>query len=223
MRNEVVALVPVREGSTRVKNKNFKPFGGYKNLLDLKISQLKTQTSIDKIYISSDSKQARALAEEHGVDFLDRDPYYCSSKAKLYEYNSYMLSTVPGDPHVVWAMVTSPLFSNYNGVVDKYLESIGANDSLVTVMPYNDFLIDRNGRPINCAYGHWHLLTQELQEAYQISGAAYIAKKSDQLEWRYWIGLKPQLFEISKLEAIEVDYPSDFQIAEALFHNLLND
>ena len=37
-RKEVVALIPVREGSQRVKQKNFKLFANEKSLLNLKIS-----------------------------------------------------------------------------------------------------------------------------------------------------------------------------------------
>ena len=37
MDQEIVALIPVREGSQRVKNKNFRPFANEKSLMHLKI------------------------------------------------------------------------------------------------------------------------------------------------------------------------------------------
>jgi CMP-N-acetylneuraminic acid synthetase len=38
--HKIVAVIPIRKGSQRVKNKNFKPFGN-KNLLIHKIEMLK--------------------------------------------------------------------------------------------------------------------------------------------------------------------------------------
>ena len=50
MTKGLVAVVPVRKGSQRVKNKNFKPFAG-KNLLIHKIEILKKISSIEEIII----------------------------------------------------------------------------------------------------------------------------------------------------------------------------
>ena len=121
-RKEVVALIPVREGSQRVKNKNFKPFSNEKSLLNLKIKQLKESDCFDKIYISSDSSVAEEIAHQEGASFLYRDPYMCGHEARLYEYNNYMLNTVPGDPIVAWTMTTAPLFDDYSAVVSRYHE-----------------------------------------------------------------------------------------------------
>ena len=47
MRNEkLTAIIPVREGSQRVKNKNIKPFAG-STLLDIKIEILKRVVGLD--------------------------------------------------------------------------------------------------------------------------------------------------------------------------------
>ena len=223
MSSKIVALIPVREGSKRVKNKNFRPFSNEESLLHLKIRQLTRQSCLDEIYVSSNSKVAEKIAKEEGVKFLERDPYMCSKDAKLYEYNTYMLNTIPGNPIVVWAMVTAPLFENYDSAVKKFMELDKKNfDSLVTTIKYNDFLIDKNGRPINCSFGHWHQLTQELRLTYQITGSAYIALKSDQIEWKYWIGIRPYLYKISKYESIDIDDLEDFIIAETLYKSKIN-
>lgn len=51
---KMTAIIPVRAGSRRLKNKNILPFGD-SNLLVWKIRQLKTVESIDNIIVSSDS------------------------------------------------------------------------------------------------------------------------------------------------------------------------
>ena len=210
MNEKIVALIPVREGSQRVLNKNFRPFADEKSLLHLKIKQLQSANCFDAIYVSSDSNKAKEIAEELGVEFLYRDPYMCGHEARLYEYNNYMLNTIPGDPVVAWTMVTSPLMERYGDAVLKYkLASQNGYDSLVTVTGFNNFLIDENAKPINCAFGHWHLLTQELRKAFELTGGIYMAKKSDQLKWHYWFGTNPVLFEVNKFEAVDVDDEND--------------
>ena len=69
----ITAIVPVRKGSVRVKNKNLKPFAG-KTLLQIKIEQLKQVSSIDSIVVSSDCDEMLQLAASLGVStHTDRD------------------------------------------------------------------------------------------------------------------------------------------------------
>ena len=56
---EIVALIPVREGSQRVKGKNFIPFCNGKSLLEIKINALKEADCFDHIYVSNDSNRVR--------------------------------------------------------------------------------------------------------------------------------------------------------------------
>jgi len=218
MRKEkIVAAIPVREGSRRVKDKNFRPFANEKSLLHLKIKQLKKANCFDHIYISSDSERAKKIAEENDIEFLPRPSYLCSSKARWFEVTDYILESIPGDPIVAWTMVTAPLFERYKQAIDKFLSVREEYDSLLTVLGAREYLLNEKGKPINCNFGLWHSYTNELEKHYVITGSLYIARKSDQLRWHYWIGLKPYLYEISKFECVDVDYEEDFQFAEALY------
>ena len=75
----VVAVIPVRKNSKRLKNKNFLNFFRGKSLLELKIDQLKKVKLIDKIVVSSDSLKAKKIAKKHNVFFHNRKKYYASS------------------------------------------------------------------------------------------------------------------------------------------------
>ena len=217
-KNKFVAIIPVREGSERVKNKNFKKFVNNESLLHLKIKQLKNQKLIDKIYVSSNSKKAEKIADNLNVNFVKRPNYYCGSKAKLHEYNTYMLESIPGNPEVVWGLVTAPLFSEYDKIIKKYISNKKEGfDSLITTIKYNDFLIDENAKPLNCAFGIWHLFTQHLKIQNQITGSVYIAKKSDQINWQYWFGPNPYMHEVKKFQSIDIDDNEDFEIAQILY------
>ena len=56
--DDISVVVPVREGSSRVLDKIYLPFGPDKNLLEWKIDQLLQIHRSDKIFISSDSERS---------------------------------------------------------------------------------------------------------------------------------------------------------------------
>ena len=89
-------------------------------------------------------------------------------------------------------------------------------DSAVTVVDFRDFLIDKKGRGINFNPGPWHTFTQDLPEWKQITGAAYISSVKKQRELKYWMGQRPYTFCVSKVEAIEIDYMEDFELAQCI-------
>ena len=65
MRDEIVAIIPIRKNSQRIKNKNFRKFFNNKSLLEIKIEQLKKVKLIDKIVVSSDSKKAEQISRKY--------------------------------------------------------------------------------------------------------------------------------------------------------------
>ena len=73
----IVALIPVRKNSQRLKNKNFLKFFKNKSLLEIKIQQLKQINYIDKIVVSSDSKKAAEIAKKNNVFFHKRKKVFC--------------------------------------------------------------------------------------------------------------------------------------------------
>ena len=77
---KIVAVIPVRAGSQRVPNKNFKLFFNNKNLLEHKIEVLKKVESLDEIIVHSDSKLAEKIAKKYKVTFQKREDYFASSE-----------------------------------------------------------------------------------------------------------------------------------------------
>ena len=61
MKPKIVAIIPIRKNSRRIKNKNFINFYKGNSLLEIKIKQLKKINKIDKIIVSSDSVLTRKL------------------------------------------------------------------------------------------------------------------------------------------------------------------
>ena len=79
MNKIIKAVIPVRAGSQRVKNKNLRNFNG-KNLLIHKIEKLKKVKGLSDIIVNTDSVEAIEIAKKYKVNFWKRDEYYASSK-----------------------------------------------------------------------------------------------------------------------------------------------
>ncbi len=213
---DIVALIPIREGSERIKNKNFVEFSGGQSLLEIKIDHLKQAGCFDRIYVSSDSDKAREIAVNKGVDFLERAKEMCQSSVIWSDVVEHIMNTIPGNPIVTWSLATSPLFKRYANAVKDFF-SHKENDSLVSVLPKKSFFINKFGRGINYNPGYWHPYSQELETYYEVTGASYIGLKSDMIKWRYWFGIKPYLFEVSETEAVDVDTEEQFKFAKKLY------
>ena len=215
--HDIVALIPVRENSQRVKGKNFIPFSEGKSLLEIKINALKEADCFDHIYVSSDSTRAHDLAEENGVEFLLRAEKMCEADVIWSDVVEHIMETIPGNPLVSWALTTSPMFCNHRGTVDKFLEVQGEYDSLVAVLKKKTFFLNGHGRGINFNPGLWHPYSQQLEPWYEVTGACYIGRKSDMQSWKYWFGINPYLFEITSTESVDVDSEDDFRHAQLLY------
>ena len=213
---DIVALIPIREGSERIKDKNFVEFAKGHSLLDIKIKHLKKNGCFDRIYISSDSDKVKQIAIDNNIYFLDRSTKMCQSNVIWADVVEHIMNTIPGNPIITWALATSPLFNRYAHALEDLLDHKD-NDSLVAVLPKKSFFINKLGRGINYNPGSWHPYSQELETYYEVTGACYIGLKSDMLKWRYWFGIKPYLFEVSESEAIDVDTLEQFKFAQKLY------
>jgi len=77
---EIVAMIPARLGSKRIKHKNLRLLGG-KPLVSHTLEKCKASGVFDEIYINSESEIFRALAEEYGVKFYKRNPIFSTDDA----------------------------------------------------------------------------------------------------------------------------------------------
>ena len=83
----VIAFLPCRSGSTRIKNKNIKTFAGYKlGLFEIKISQLINSKNISRIIISTDVCKV--------LEYLDK---FNHKELKLMKTEKILLDTTTTD------------------------------------------------------------------------------------------------------------------------------
>lgn len=211
------AIVPVRKGSRRLKNKNIAEFGE-SNLLVEKIKQLKEVDELDKIVVSSDSQRMLSMANKKGVKTHERPPEYCDEKTKTFgEVVEYICKNVEGE-HILWATCTSPLVlpDNYSDAIDKYIEALADGyDSLMSVEPFKRYIWNEEG-PINYELGTGHVPSQELEQLYFVTDGILIAPRQKMIEWQYFHGPNPFKYVLEKIHCVDIDDKLDLEVARAL-------
>lgn len=216
MMGKLTAVIPVRAGSSRLKNKNIAPFAGT-NLLLNKIEQLKKVKEIDRIVVSSDSDMMLAMAEEAGAFTHKRSIEYCDEKTKSFgEVVRHIAERVEGE-HILWATCTSPLvFPNlYKSAIEEYFLAIkNGYDSLVSFERIKRYLWNEEG-PINYELGIKHVPSQQLSEMYIVTDGILLAPRKKMIEWSYFHGSNPYKFIIDKRAAVDIDDGLDLACARA--------
>lgn len=213
----LTAVIPVRAGSTRVKNKNIRPFAG-SSLLQVKIRQLQQVRQIDRIVVSSDSEEMLRIAGQEGVVAARRPVAYCDEKTKTFnEVVAYVANEEVTGEHMLWAPCVCPFVDagKFAQAIETYYalcENEGRYDSLVSAALIQAYLFDEKG-PANFL-AKQHVPSQYLPRWHVITNGFYIARRENMARWSYLYGANPFLFEIDKLEAIDIDDEIDFAMAE---------
>ena len=202
----ITAIIPVREGSRRLKNKNIAPFAGT-NLLINKINQLKQVQEIDDIVVSSDSELMLTMAQSQGVITHKRSPEFCDEKSKTFgEVVAHICENVPGDD-IIWATCTAPLVfpKHYREAIKLYYKAItDGYDSLVSMEKFKRYLWDDNG-PLNYELGLRHVPSQQLKPLYYVTDGILIAPRNKMIEWKYFHGTNPYRYILDKRTSIDID------------------
>ena len=217
---KVIALLPMKGNSERVPNKNMRDFDGVP-LYHAIMKSLLTSKYIDIVVIDTDSEVIAKDIREHfegSVIIIDRPEKIQGDFVSMNEIIAYDLNTVTGR-HFIQTHSTNPLLKTetINKAIEKYFEKLKKYDSVFAVTKVQTRFYDKNANPIN--HNPQELLrTQDLEPLYEENSNFYIFSKqafTDAGNKR--IGLKPQIFEVSKLEAVDIDEPEDFILAELLY------
>lgn len=211
----ITAIIPVREGSRRLKNKNIAPFAGT-NLLINKINQLKQVPEITNIVVSSDSELMLQMAQSQGVNIHKRAPEFCDEKTKTFgEVVAHVCENVTGD-HILWATCTAPLVfpKHYKEAIDLYLNMPKEFDSLVSMEQFKRYLWDDNG-PVNYELGIKHVPSQQLPPLYFVTDGILLAPREKMIEWKYFHGPNPYRYILDKRTSIDIDDGLDLACARA--------
>lgn len=212
----ITAVIPVRAGSRRLKNKNIAPFAGT-NLLVNKINQLKRVPEITRIVVTSDSDLMLEMAKRENVEVHKRAPEYCDESTKSFgEVVRHVAESVEGE-HILWATCTSPLVfpKQYTDAIQTYFKVLeDGYDSLASFEIIKRYLWDENG-PVNYELGLGHVPSQQLPNLYIVTDGILLAPREKMIEWSYFHGKNPYKYIVDKRTAVDVDDGLDLAVARA--------
>ena len=218
-KNNIIAMVPVRAGSTRVPNKNTRKFANT-SLLELKLKVLKNVSGITQIIVSTDCDIAAEIAHKQSIKVQRRSKYYAGSVVTNDQHWLHIAKTTPGDI-VFLAQVTSPLLrvSSIQKALNTFSNS-GSNDSLNSVSVEKKFLW-KDMNPINYDINVTPK-SQDLPNIVSLNFAITIIHKQAMIKRKNVIGYRPSFFELDKVEALDIDDLFDFKVAELMYQELGN-
>jgi CMP-N-acetylneuraminic acid synthetase len=220
MRLSVVAFVPMRHSSERVRGKNYRPFNGVP-LFQRIVSTLLSVDRISKVVIDTDSPTVKEQAVESfpTVEVIERPAHLLGGHVAMTEVLRHDAEQVPSEWYLQ-THTTNPLLrpATIDAALDRMEADAGEHDSLFSVTRWQTRLYDAAGTPINHD-PNVLLRTQDLPPVYEENSNLYLFTATQIAAGRR-IGSRPILFEIDPLEAVDIDEETDFVLAEALDRHL---
>ena len=211
---KTIAFVPMKLKNERLPGKNTKPFTHGKPLCKYILETLKKVKEIDEIYVYC-SDPAILLYLPKGIKFLKRDPALDGSQVKINEVLRAFAEDVPADLYVL-AHATAPFVKAETISRGVQAGQSGEYDSALTVFRQQDFFW-MDGKPWN--YDTKEIpRTQDLMPLYRETTGLYIYESRLILEENRRIGEKPMLLEADWKEAVDINNPEDFVIADAIYN-----
>lgn len=218
---KITAVIPVRKGSQRVKDKNLRPFAGT-TLLEIKIQTLLQVPEIDEIVVNTNSEAAIELVElEYSntkVTYHRREEYYASSECTGSEFFKH-LGEVTDTDVFVYAPCTSPFVKpeTISKCINQFMDN-PEYDCLATVSSIKEFMW-LDGKALN--YDPLHAPnSQNLPDVVALNFGTTVVSREALIENSNIIGKKPQFVVTDEIESIDIDTPLDFYLAEQMFVKL---
>ena len=207
---KIVAIVPIKSKSKRLKNKNFRKINGkplYRYLLD----KLKF-TKFDEIYVDSDSLEIEKYCRANRYKFVKRIPKLALDSANGNDLLNYHSKIIKADIYFQ-LFITAPLLkiNTINNCIEKIKRS-KKYDSILTSKSVQTWFWYK-GKPVN----YDPRILPRSQDAnplvFETTGLYGIRKKI-LLNKKARIGDKPYFYEVSDEEAIDLDNLKDFRYLE---------
>ena len=220
MEHKLVALLPMKANSERVRGKNFREMAGkplYRWILD---SLLKLP-EVDLVVINTDAEH---ILREQGLGNLDRvlirqrKPEICGDFVSMNLVLADDIANVKSQAYIM-THTTNPLLKSetIKKCIDAYQTGVRnkTHDSLFTVTKRQTRFYDENVKAIN--HDPKNLIrTQDLPPYFEENSNLYIFSEDSFKKADARIGLKPMMFETPKIESYDIDDPEDWTMTEAM-------
>ena len=216
--NKVVALLPIKKVSERVKNKNFRMMCGkplYKWVLDT----LLLCESVKKVVIDTDCELfIRDLNENYpSVETILRPNEIRGNAVSMNKVIAHDISVCEEDEYFLQTHTTNPLITikTIDSAVNSFFTASSEYDSMFSVNRIQARTYWSDGSPVN------HVLdelkpTQELVPIMEENSNIFLFSQQSFNKTSSRIGERPLLFETPRMESFDIDEEEDFSFVSLL-------
>ena len=217
---KIVAMIPARLGSTRVKNKNLRLINK-KPLIQYIIDSAKKSKYLNDIYINSEAKIFNELANKNKVKFYKRDLVLASDTATNDDFALDFISNIKCDI-LIQLLPTSPFLSSKE--IDSFISKM-IDEKLDTLISVSDVRIESvyKNEPINFNQKEQTPPSQLLEpiKAYACGIMGWKAESFVDNIKKFGAAYhggdgKIGFYEIKGYSTIDIDNEEDFLLAEAI-------
>ena len=225
-KNLIIGLIPAKKKSRGLKNKNLKKIKG-KSLTEIAVINAINSKYIDKVYISTNSKQISKIAQKYKVGLIKRPDNLCRDDTESREVISHFIKCLPKTENnlkniIVYLQPTSPLRTGKD--IDKAIETYKRkkNQSLIsvsklepkflkTVQLKNDILheINKNYLTMN---------RQNLKNFYYLDGFIFIFNIKKFMNKKSFLNKSSPYYTPQK-KSIDIDNYSSYLKAKKILEN----
>jgi N-acylneuraminate cytidylyltransferase len=223
---KLIAFIPARSGSIRVKGKNVRVLGGHP-LIAYAIAAARASGVFDKIIVSTNSEQTARIAKHYGaeVPFIRPDEYATATSPDI-EWIKHALSELEEDYDCFSIIRTTSPFRQAETIQRAYRQFLDAPevDSLRAVELCREHpgkMWEIEGKTMRPLLDQSHLDVTWYAGQYQALPKVYVQNSSLEMAWTRVVWetnsregkvLVPFLTE--GLEGFAIDYEDDWLLAE---------
>ncbi len=215
---KILAVIPAKRKSTRVKNKNLKKF--YKSsLVEIAIKSATQSKFVTDVCVTSESKKIEKFKKKYSFIFVKR-PINLSNSSVMADaavIHAYKQIKKKFD-YIVMLQPTSPLRTSKD--IDNAIKRIiyEKSDSLLSVFKSHGFIWKnkkKTFKPLN--YNFLKRPNSQSMSQFQENGAIYITKPKTYEKNKNRLGGKISFYEMSFWKSFEIDSLDDFVKVEKLY------
>ena len=216
MKGKTVALIPLRKGSKRILDKNFKPLLNKPLFCWVLDEALKSK--LEEIYIFTNSQKIKKYIDDNYktemVKVLVRSEENASDTASTESAMMEFSDLIKHDyDNLMLIQATNPFLKA--NTINNLIAMLSFYDSALTVAEQKKFIWHKDGYTVN-----YNMLNRPLSQKYEgylvENGACYITKRSNFLNSKNRISGNIGLYKMPEYTAVEIDTLEEFAMVESV-------
>jgi len=214
---KVVGIVPIKLNNERLPGKNTRQFFDGTPLIQFMLNTLQKVPELNDIYVYCSNESIKEYLP-YGICYLKRDKILDQSETRGNQILENFINVVDADIYVL-AHATAPFTKPES--ISKCIQAVlsGNHDSGFLAQRLTELMWTETG-PLNFN-AHDVPRTQDLPKIYAETSGAFVFTKETFKKYKSRNGMNPFICEVSAIEGIDIDYLEDFEIANAIYKEII--